>query len=287
MNKLTFSLIGLILSPLFLFSFACADESSHRRAVDELFEVTEVEQMFDDFMEQTIQTKIKQNPLLQPYRDILIKFFSKYMSRESLKDEMANLNMSEFSEKEINEIKAFYRTPTGRKVLKRFPALYAKGSQIGMQHVQQHINELQQMLADKAIEPSESDAGKRKIITMDISARFINNLKAGKIFVITGKAKNGYAEPRKLIKITGKLYSKGKQLEKTEIVFCGNTLTDNELLNLNIETIKKRLSDRSEKNKANLTIDPGKVAPFIVVFSSLPDNLEEYTIEVSGSSQAS
>ena len=118
------------------------------------------------------------------------------------------------------------------------------------------------------------------ISAIDIAGKFITNASVGKLFVITGNAKNGYSEPRGLIKISGKLYSKGKKLEKTETVFCGNTLTDPELTTLDIAAIKTRLSNRAGDNKANLNVAPGRVVPFMLVFSGLPDNLEEYTIEV-------
>ena len=48
----------------------------------------------------------------------------------------------------------------------------------------------------------------------------------------------------------------------------------------NLEAIKKQLGVRAGKNKSNLKIPPGRVVPFMIVFSDLPDNLDEYTIEV-------
>lgn len=130
------------------------------------------------------------------------------------------------------------------------------------------------------VKPTVQDAGNLKISTIDIAGKFINNTGSGKLFVITGNAKNGYEEPRALIKISGKLYSKGKQLVKTETIYCGNTLTDEQLVNLDLENIKKRLNNRSGDNKSDLNIAPGRVVPFMIVFSGLPENLEEYSIEV-------
>jgi len=36
-------------------------------------------------------------------------------------------------------------------------------------------------------------------------------------------------------------------------------------------------------NRTNVKIEPGKSIPFMVVFSNLPEDLEEFTIEVTGS----
>ena len=48
--------------------------------------------------------------------------------------------------------------------------------------------------------------------------------------------------------------------------------------------INKRLNNRFGDKKSNMNVAPGKTLPFMVVFSNLPDNLEEFTVEVVGSS---
>jgi predicted Zn finger-like uncharacterized protein len=137
------------------------------------------------------------------------------------------------------------------------------------------------------VKPKASDpAGNLKIDTLDITSKFILNVKAGKFFVITGKVKNGYPDTRRFINVTGRLYTKGKKLAKTETVFCGNVLSDIELSNMEIEEIQKRLSNRFGDNKSNFQVEPGKELPFMIVFSNLPDDLEEFAIEVAGSEAA-
>ncbi|MBN1931495.1 MAG: DUF3426 domain-containing protein [Desulfobacterales bacterium] len=132
----------------------------------------------------------------------------------------------------------------------------------------------------------QEDIGNLKISTLYVTSKFVEASKTGKLFVITGKAKNGYSEPRSFIKIAGKLYTKGKKLAKTETVFCGNVLSDLELSNLDIETIKKRLLNRFGDKRTNVKVEPDKLLPFMIVFNELPDNLEEFTIEVLRSSPA-
>jgi hypothetical protein len=127
--------------------------------------------------------------------------------------------------------------------------------------------------------------GNLKMETIDINSKFIKNAKKGKLFVITGRIKNEYSDVRSYVKITGKLYTKGKVISQTETVFCGNVLSDIELSNLDLAAIKKRLSNRLGDNKSNMQIKPGAELPFMVVFSNLPDNLEEFAVEVTGSTQ--
>lgn len=132
--------------------------------------------------------------------------------------------------------------------------------------------------------PQISDpAGNLKIDTLDVDSAFVKNAKAGKLFAITGKIKNGYSDARSYIRVTGKLYTKGKILVQKETVFCGNVLSDIELSNLELSAIKKRLSNRLGDNKSNIRVKPGQELPFMIVFSNLPTNLEEFAIEAEGS----
>ena len=136
--------------------------------------------------------------------------------------------------------------------------------------------------------PKVSDpTGSLKIDTLDVNSKFLLNVKEGKLFVITGRVKNGYPDVRRFISINGKLYKKGKILTQTEKVFCGNVLSDIELSNMDLEAIKKRLSNRVGDNKSNMEIKPGGELPFMIIFSNLPEDLEEFSIEVAGSTSAS
>jgi len=134
------------------------------------------------------------------------------------------------------------------------------------------------------LKPQPSDpSGNLKIETLDIDSKFVTRSKAGKLFVITGRIKNGYSSSRRAVKIKGKLFTKGKTLSKTETFFCGNVLSDMELSNMEFAAIKKRLSNSLGDNKSNTGIKPGQELPFMIVFSDLPDDLEEFAIEVVGS----
>jgi pilus assembly protein FimV len=137
------------------------------------------------------------------------------------------------------------------------------------------------------LNPKEKDmAGNLKIIPMGgtITARFVNDSQGNPRFVIHGKIKNDYDHPRSFIKVTGKIYQKGGKLAKTETVFCGNLLSDSELTGMEIAAINKRLHNRFGDKKSNLKVKTGKSIPFMIVFDELPQNLDEYTIEVDGSS---
>jgi predicted Zn finger-like uncharacterized protein len=135
---------------------------------------------------------------------------------------------------------------------------------------------------------SQDTAGNLKIAPMGqtITHKFIENTTGGKIFVITGQVRNEYDHPRSNIKITGKLYRRGKALVKTATVYGGNVLTDSDLTQMDIAAINKRLQNRFGDNRSNIKVKTGRTLPFLIIFNKLPGNLDEYTVEVSGSSSS-
>jgi len=127
--------------------------------------------------------------------------------------------------------------------------------------------------------PQHPDPGNLKIKTYGVTSRFVESRKAGRLFVISGKITNGYDQPRKAIKISGKLYVKGKKLAKTETVYGGNVISGLELRTLDAGEIHRRL------NRMAPAVRPGRGAPFMIVFSKLPQDLSEFTVEVVGSAK--
>jgi len=133
------------------------------------------------------------------------------------------------------------------------------------------------------LKPKVPDPGNLRLTTYDINSRFVDNANIGKLFVISGKVKNGYPDSRGMITLMGKIFSTGKVTIQEQKVYCGNVMSDLELANLEWDKIKSRLSNRLGDNRSNVKVEPGKSIPFMVVFSGLPDDLEEFTIEVTGS----
>jgi predicted Zn finger-like uncharacterized protein len=136
------------------------------------------------------------------------------------------------------------------------------------------------------LNPEPQDvAGNLKIVPLGntINGNFVDNAKSGQIFVIKGHIKNDYDHPRSYIKVTGKIFLKGQKMAKQTTVYCGNTLSNSELASLDMAAINKKLSFRSGDKRSNFKVSTGKKVPFMIVFDKLPNNLDEYTVEVEGS----
>ena len=133
------------------------------------------------------------------------------------------------------------------------------------------------------LKPTVQDPGYLRLTTHDINSRFIENANVGRLFVISGMVKNDYTVNRGMITVSGEIFATGRRPVQQDLVYCGNVMSDLELANLEWDIIRARLANRLGDNRSNVRIEPGESIPFMVVFSDLPDDLEEFTIEVTGS----
>ncbi len=136
------------------------------------------------------------------------------------------------------------------------------------------------------LNPKPKDpAGVMNLATLDINSKFIENEKSGRLFVVTGKVRNGKDTARKLIRLQGKLFTAGKVLAKTEFTYAGVSLKDQEISQQTIAEIKKSINNPNGP-AATVKALPGQTIPFMLVFSDLPEGLDEFAIEVISSMQA-
>jgi hypothetical protein len=134
--------------------------------------------------------------------------------------------------------------------------------------------------------PSDkADAGNTQITFLEqfIAGDFVENKKAGRLFVIKGKIRNDYSAPRNFIRVKGAVYTKDGQIVQNRVVYCGNALSDTDLRMLDMPNINRKLGNRFGDRKSNFKIPAGKVLPFMLVFSDLPRQLSEFSVEVVGS----
>jgi uncharacterized protein len=78
------------------------------------------------------------------FKKVTLNFLSKYMSYESLKQDLALVYAAEFSADELKAITAFYLTPAGKKLNSKMSVLQQRGITIAQQKLQEHAVELQQ-----------------------------------------------------------------------------------------------------------------------------------------------
>jgi len=135
----------------------------------------------------------------------------------------------------------------------------------------------------------EYDPGNLRITTLEqlLKSEFVENKTAGRLFVVKGKVRNDYPEARSFIMVKGVLYSKGGKAVQENTVYCGNTLSNSELQTLDKAAMHTRLRNRFGHKRSNFRVPSGKVIPFLLVFSDLPQDLGEFSIEVESSARYS
>jgi hypothetical protein len=126
------------------------DNEKQVAAAMELFKTMHLDEMFGQMMQNSVDMQIKANAQITPFRQVMLDFFSKYMSWDAMKDDMAKIYVEEFTLQELKDLTAFYKTPTGQKAALRLPELMNKGADLGMRRVQEHMPELQKAIQDEA-----------------------------------------------------------------------------------------------------------------------------------------
>jgi hypothetical protein len=146
---------GSIPALLFMLAVGCwplavaADADSQRRAVDKLFELTDMQRMIQESVDNVLAMQLNQNPALREHEAAVRAFLEKTIGWDGLKDDITDMYLKTFTEQELNEMNAFYGSPTGHKVIKQLPELVQERNRLAMQRMQDNIGELQKQIGQQ------------------------------------------------------------------------------------------------------------------------------------------
>ena len=138
--------VSMILCAILLASAvgAQADDESLRRATEELLAAMKVHVTLLKSLEKQAAAGGGSPEMLEATR----KFYATYLDWESLRPEMVAIYMAKFSEDELKELTAFYRTPAGRKLRETQPELSAAVLKIVRARTIEHMAEYRRMMAE-------------------------------------------------------------------------------------------------------------------------------------------
>jgi uncharacterized protein len=122
------------------------EKNSHYKAVEELMQVMKAEKGFQDNLNNSLNLQMKQIPQASQYDGAIKEFVSKYLNWDAVKEDLIQVYISEFSEKEIKQLTKFYKTPIGQKLADRQGILVSKSSEITMKRMMAHLPELQEII---------------------------------------------------------------------------------------------------------------------------------------------
>lgn len=124
------------------------------------------------------------------------------------------------------------------------------------------------------------------IVLRNVKAEYVASKEAGELFVVRGEALNNYKKPRASIQVKVALLGQGGALLKAKTAFCGNPLSNEQLIGLPMAKIEEAMNNQFGDSLANLGVKPGNAIPFVVVINEIPKESVDYSVQVGGSTVA-
>jgi len=145
-----------------------------------------------------------------------------------------------------------------------------------------YLSEIQIPYLTDALKPAPQPQPALKPVPNEasINGRFVSNPTAGELFIVTGRIENPSTIAYSHIKVKGTLLTKDKTKAGTQIAYCGNIISEETLKTGNISDITNQLTVKQGLQNTNVNIKPGASVLFMLVFSNLPENLTNFTVEV-------
>jgi hypothetical protein len=124
------------------------------------------------------------------------------------------------------------------------------------------------------------------ITLRNIKGEYVTNKEAGELLVVRGEAVNNFKKPRASIQIKVALLGSGGSSLKTKTAFCGNSLSNEQLVSMPAVKIEEVMNNQFGDSLSNLGVKPGNAIPFVVVVSGVPKEAIDFSVQVGGSTVA-
>lgn len=121
---------------------ASAPTAAQTAAATDLFKSIKLEESIPSTSAAMIDSEINRNPGMAPYREVMLQWLRKYMTWDAMRPELVRLYADTYTEAELKQLAAFYKTPLGQKTLTKTPELLQKTAMIGAKLGQEHAEEL-------------------------------------------------------------------------------------------------------------------------------------------------
>ena len=146
------------LGVLWFSAYGFADTASKAAKVDEIFQLTKVDQMQKQMLEQVkpmipsleLQAGVSQEnkALSDELTSKILDLIADRVSWEKMKPAMTELYSETFSEEEIDGMLNFYKSPSGQAMLTKMPSLMAKTMGLAQEQLADIIPEIQKLTVD-------------------------------------------------------------------------------------------------------------------------------------------
>ncbi|HSG30707.1 MAG TPA: DUF2059 domain-containing protein [Thermodesulfobacteriota bacterium] len=142
-NKIILAAFSLFLT---FTAFSIADETSHKKAAQELLVTMDIQNMLEKSNKRMVAIQVARNKRISGYEEVLNNFYNKYSNWDIVKDDVIELYTIKFTEAELNELARFYKSPVGQKALAEVPTLMLETIAAGQKNIEKNLPELQQQI---------------------------------------------------------------------------------------------------------------------------------------------
>ena len=137
-------------------STAKQQQTSNLAQVYDLFEVMHIRDNYEKLVKIRLSTisrmlppEIKNDPeMKKKYIKILSDFISENMNWDKIKEDMAKIYANNYTSEEMKDLKKFYVSDTGQKVLKTLPKISKETMQMVQTKMMSHMGELQEKIVE-------------------------------------------------------------------------------------------------------------------------------------------
>ena len=107
---------------------ATAQEPLRHELALQLLEAMRMPEQIQSSIATVVATQARLNPDVPGLAEVLRDFLARYVTWDAMKEEYAEIYAGAFTEEELREMAAFYRTPTGQKLARATPQLTRLGA---------------------------------------------------------------------------------------------------------------------------------------------------------------
>jgi predicted Zn finger-like uncharacterized protein len=136
--------------------------------------------------------------------------------------------------------------------------------------------------------PVEKSTGIEQLHLVETRGYFVENQKAGQLFVIQGRVRNEFSKPLRWIHLRAKIYTSDGETARQLDFYAGNILSTQQLQNMTLDKLLALVQSRPASKDQAQVIGSRQEVSFTVFFGDLPEltRLSDYSVEILASQPA-
>ena len=155
---------------------------------------------------------------------------------------------------------------------------------LGTTDVMKMIHNVQQQLQQLQQQP-QVQSQDQQISTSQ--SYYVENSVSGQLFVIKGLVTNDSVTAQSELRVKGTLYKEKGTPLLHQTVYCGNIISDDDLKSASMDSLNNQMANPFGAALSNVNVAPGQSLPYMIVFTDLPAELNEFSVEPSSSKPSS